>query len=336
MKSSLFFLAFLVSGHFLAASDCSCNEVYFKGLYLQPNSSNLYYGAEALPLPVPTPNWKSLEIRPDYHFGFDLGVRTQAVCSNTQVQLNWERLHSSDSASTQVSIENMVGPYFNIGPDAQPYKIANGYTSHEFDAFNLNIRSLFLCCNGMKAYGFSGISFTRIKQSVHSYFSNFEGTITRDIQAFSQFAGAGPELGIDLTYSLCGNFSLISNASGALLVGTLKNHTTYESTTPLLEGLGITPPNTQETSVPNRTQVVPALRSQLGLSYAACFCNQLITLNIGYQVEAYLNAIQSVDMISEVSTPPEDQEVGVYALGFARTTSNFVLSGPFVSLNVAF
>src|SRR5690606_20025307 len=145
---------------------------YGKALYLQPNSSNLYYGAEALPLPVPTPNWKSLEIRPDYHFGFEVGVTTFTACPNARLQLNWERLHSSDSSSKRVSEENMVGPYFNIGPDVHPYKIAHGHATHEFDAVNLNLGKQLICCNGLKVDWFTGVSFTRIKQSITSNFSN--------------------------------------------------------------------------------------------------------------------------------------------------------------------
>lgn len=336
MKRNFFFLSLFVFSFLFANNNCSTHEIYCNALYLQPNSSNLYYGAEALPLPIPTPNWKSLEIKPDFHFGFDIGVKTLINRRNTKLQLSWERLHSSDSSSRRVSEENMVGPYFNIGPDAEPYKIANGHVTHEFDAVNFNLGNQLVCFNGLKANWFGGISITRIKQDVTSDFSNYDGTITRHVKAPTIFLGGGPEFGLDFIYRLCGNFSLISDTSCALLLGTLKNHTTYKSNTPLLAGLGISPPNKQKTDVPRRTQIVPAFCGKLGLSYATCYCESIITVNVGYQVQAYFNAIQSVDMSSEVTTPPEDAQVGVYALGFRRTISNFLLAGPFVSLKIMF
>src|SRR5271155_3663982 len=50
-------------------------EGLFRALYLLPSGSDLYYAAEAIPLPLPSPNWFIEDIRPEYHFGFDVGLK---------------------------------------------------------------------------------------------------------------------------------------------------------------------------------------------------------------------------------------------------------------------
>lgn len=334
MKYKLLFLSHLLFCSIRA--ECSACEFYCNVLFFQPNTSNLYYGAEALPLPVPTPNWKSLEIKPDFQVGFDIGLKKRLSSRNLQLEINWERLCSKDSTSHRTSSNNMVGPYFNIGPDAEPYKIAHGNATHDFNAANLNLNNPWICYNQLNLNWFSGLSFAYINQNIISNFANYAGTITRNIDTTTQFLGFGPDFGLDFTYKLRGNFSLSSITSCALLMGSLKNHTAYESTTPLLAGLGITPPNRQKTNVPSRTQIVPAFSGKIDLSYGACCYKSSFAINIGYQVQAYLNAIQSVDMSSEVTTPPADAEVGVYVLGFTRTLSNFLVAGPLLSLNITF
>ncbi|MCB1111802.1 MAG: hypothetical protein H7A37_08160 [Chlamydiales bacterium] len=336
MKKAFLLTAILYTGALFANSNCVGYEAHFDVLFLQPNSSNLYYGAEADPLPVPTPNWKSLEIYPNFHFGFELGGTVHCQSTNTAICLNWERLHSHDTSSRSVPDTDMLGPYFNIGPDAEPYKNATGRVDHEFDEVNVNFKRAILCeCNFEMNY-FGGVVFTRIKQSMTSYFSNNAGTITKEIQSPSLFTGGGIDFGVDFDYCLGCNFSLTGETSLSLLYGQLTNSTLYLSTTPLLAGLGITPPNTQGTTVPNRTQVVPAISGKLGVSYETCCSSYLVNVGFGYQVQAYIDAIQSVDMSCEVTTPPEDTQVGVYALGFRRTLSNFLLSGPYITLDVGF
>ena len=338
MKYKLFLLSLFFSGYLFASNNCSSNEVYFKALYLQPNSSNLYYGAEALPFPSPSPNWKSLEIRPDFHFGFDLGARVHFNRTCTILGLNWEHLHSNDSESHHASIENMVGPYFNIGPDAFEYKKAYGKVKHEFDAVSFNFGKEFNCFGCLSGSLFAGINFVRIEQKITSKFSNNDETVSRKIESPSTFCGAGPGFGIDFLYHLCSNLSLSGKTSVGFNYGSLKNQTTFTSNFP--EPIaGVTAPNIQKTTVPDRLQLVPNFNGKLGFTYQICFGNCSASIDFGYQAQHYCNAIQSVDMSSEVATPPESIEaieVGVFALSFTRTLSDFFVTGPYFSVSVGF
>src|SRR4051812_16657927 len=73
-------------------------ELYGDCLYLQPNGTNLYYGAQAVginpnlpsPASVASPNWTILKIDPDYHFGFEVGASVLFNNSNIDIGVNWE------------------------------------------------------------------------------------------------------------------------------------------------------------------------------------------------------------------------------------------------------
>lgn len=304
---------------------------------MQPSGSNLHYVAEAIPIPVPSPNWRISDIHPDYHVGFDVSLSATNQSRLTTLTLDYAHFYSRDHASKNVPSNDMVGPFFEIGPDASAYKRAKGRATFQYDSLNLDYGVNFCFGNYFRTTFFAGIEGVRIKQHVSAIYSNTSGSISRQITTPSTFFGAGPQLGVDFSYDICSGLQLTGEGIASLLVGNLKNHTTYKSTSPALALLGITPPNTQTTQVRDQTQVVPAFQCRLGLDYAFCFNCCKVDIDVGYEVRCYLNAIQSVDMGSEVVTPPVVPDtVGVFARTFQRNVSNFALAGPYVRLNVAF
>lgn len=312
-------------------------EIDFTALILQPTGSNLHYAAEAIPIPVPSPNWKIFEIHPDYHFGFDIGLGGIFHNINTALTLNWQRFHSTDSASKTVSPENMIGPFFSIGPDAAPFTHAHGHAIFHFDAVHLDYGLFVNFGHRLQTTLFSGISFTRIKQSLLSRFLTNDRATFHTIKTPSIFTGAGPELGVDFSYRIIEGFHFTGETAISFLIGTMKNHTAFKALSPDLKVSGVTPPNKQRTTVHERTQVVPAFKGSLALAYSYTFCDDyMLKLEAGYQAQIYINAIQSVDMGSEVPTFIVPETVGVFARTFQRTISNFALAGPYLTLTFGF
>lgn len=312
--------------------------LYFTPQALKPMASNLHETAIAYPLPAPTPNWYVQDVKPQYHFGFDVGLNAMFHSANTSLMFNWQYFHSSDSTTTTVPVTDMVGPFFEIGPDAAPYTISTGHAHFLFNEANIDYGVLVNFGSRAQANLFAGVSYAYIKQVVVGQYSNSTGTFTRGIKSPSRFSGAGPQVGVNFAYRIAKGFHLAGDATAAVLVGTMQNHTTYTSNSPLLTGLGITPPNTQTTHVASRTQVVPAFEGKLGFAYAYNYRQHyMISLEAGYQAQVYINAIQSVDMGSEVTlnsiAPPT---VGVYARTFQRTLSDFALAGPYLTLTLGF
>ena len=313
-------------------------DFQFRGLCMRPSGSNLQYAAEAFPLPAVSPHWKIYDVKPDYHFGFDIGLGKVFCERNAELSLNWTHFHSKDTASKHGSSSDMIGPFFEIGPDALPYKIAHGKATFNFDAVDLDYGVFvnFGDCLQTNIYG--GVAFARINETIFARYSSLDGIFSRNIKTPSTFMGAGPQVGMDFTYSICNGFNFIGGADASILVGSIKNHTSYDTFTPQLADFDMTSPNKQSTSVQSKTQVVPALKGRLGLSYSftACEC-YAVNFEFGYEARVYINAIQSVDMGSEVVTPPVDPDtIGVFARTFHKTLSNFALSGPDMTLNVTF
>jgi hypothetical protein len=76
----------------------------------------------------------------EFHFGFDVGIAGMFHKTNSGLMLNWERFHRpKDSDSFTVSNDAyIIGPFFEIGPDASLYKSAKGSVRFKFDEVNLD------------------------------------------------------------------------------------------------------------------------------------------------------------------------------------------------------
>lgn len=312
-------------------------EFQCRPLLLQPSSSNLSYAVEVITVPKLTPTWKVHGIRPHYHFGFDFGASYVFDCRCTMLTCNWEHFQSKDTDSIKVATNHIVGPFFAVGTDAPPFQLAKGRARFRYDLTSINYGILLKFCHSLKTHLYTGISSVWIKQSLHSEFADLKSTIKRKIQIPSRFTGVGPQIGLDLSYNIFRGFSLDAHSSAGVLIGSAKNHTTFESTSPLLSILGITSPNTQSTSVHTSTQAVPTVCGRIGFNYACEFYDSTVEFGGGYESRVFFNAIQSVDINSEIVTPPiTPNTIDVFARTFHKTLSNFALSGPYLTFNLGF
>ena len=320
--------------------------VYGELLYLQPNGSDLYYGVEAIGLdpniavPAVSPNWKVLEIDPDYQLGFQIGANV-LFSKNTSLELNWERIHAHDKESftAPAGAGFMVGPFFDIGPNSAAYKVASGKVRSHFDQVNFEIGKQLCFFKDFYTKFYTGAAFLRIKENLTSKYSSTDGTITRSVNTSSKFIGGGPQFGVNYRYRIFDHLFFGGDSTLSLFMGRLKNSTTFESTTPELATLGVAQPNSQRTSVPNRTQLIPGFEQKLGFSYFFMGKSFRANLEIGYQCQIYANAVQTVDMTSPQVLPPEfvaTPDVGVFAVGFERTLSNYMLTGLYVTAGFQF
>ncbi len=321
--------------------------LYGNWLFLQPNGSNLYYAAEAnaldpdITIPAASPNWKIHEISPNYHSGFEVGTNFLFRNTGINIDVNWERLHGHDGTSVNTSkvSGDMVGPFFDIGPNSFAYVNARGKLRSHFDQVNLMFGKKMCFFNRLFMNFGAGVGFGRIKQSLQSTYSNNVLAIARSVKTSSEFIGAGPEITIDYDYRMFDHVFFTGTTYLSLFMGQMKNHTTFKSWTPELAALGIAQPNVQSTHVPNRAQLVPGLQQKFGFSYIAAWKCLEMTLEIGYQCQIYWDAVQSVDMTAPQVLPAGaafTPDVGVFAVGFERTLSNYILTGPYASLKFAF
>lgn len=309
----------------------------FRAQIFKPSASNMHYAAEAIALPLISPNWNIYDIKTKYHFGFDLGFGAFLHDSDSNLYANWQHFHSNDSSCVTVATSDMVGPFFEIGPDASAYTSARGNAQFTFNEANLLYGQNVNIGDNLDTSLFAGITITQIKQQVTSFYANTDATITRTITTPIKYIGAGPAIGVNYFYTARRLF-LAGRTSASLLSGTMKNSTCYAATSPFLTELGASSPNFQSTSVNNRTVIVPVFVQRLGVAYKPDICEDYsLRFEVGYQAQIYFNALQSIDLGSEVITPPViPSTVGVYARTFQRNISNFALSGPYVAISFGF
>lgn len=322
-------------------------QVYGESLFLQPNGSSLYYAAVAFPfnaevsVPIDCPNWFIKEIFPSYSAAFKVGTKVLFSDLDTNIEMNWERLCCEDSSSYSVPLEkDMVGPLFDIGPNSAAYLDSWGKIKFRFDSVDLLFGQQGCFFKRLYPNFFAGGSFTRINQVTFTNYSNTAAYRSRLIQTYSKFTGAGPKFGLDFEYRMIKGFFFTGTSSLALIIGESQNGTTYESAAPYLAETGMPIPNVQTTTVPNRTQVVPGLEEKLGFSYIGDFYCFRVEFGAGYQAQVFLNAIQSIDMtapqVEPSLLPLTVPDSAVFAVGFERTLSNFILSGPYIYLSLTF
>ncbi len=322
-------------------------ELYAECLIYQPNGSSIYYGAEAIPfdtaiaIPAISPNWEILEISPDYGVGFKVGLAAIFADMNTKLEINWERIHTINSGAFSIPTSgNIVGPISDIGPNSYAYANASGSVNFQFDSADLLFSQQ--CCVFERLYPsfLTGASFARIKQALSSTYSSSSNTTSRTISMNSLFIGAGPKFGVNFDYRIFKNFFFSGICTGGLIIGNSSNSTTYDSYAPYLSSNNIHEPNSQTTTVPNRTQLIPAAEERLGFSYIGVTDNFAIKLGVGYTGQVFINAIQSMDMTAPQELPALAPGVvaqaGEYAVGFERTLSNFILQGPYISFSAEF
>lgn len=322
----------------MAAEDAYTFDLSFAALVLRPLLSNLHYAAEATPFPVPSPSWNIYDIPTGYHFGFDIACVGNFHDQHTQLQLHWEHLNGVDTAAINVGTDHMVGPFFEIGPDAAPYTKAAGVTLLHFDQVDVAYGRPVSYGDGTVVAAWGGLSCIRITQDLTALYSDQTGSIARRIDTPTTFTGAGPALGVKTEYSIIDHLSLVTAASAALCVGHAHTSTQYASTSPALQPLSINAPNRQSIGVCARTELVPAMAATIGLRYQHdCADRYRIEVAAGYRAQVYWNALQSIVMGSEVVTPPVIPDtVGVFARTFQRTSSNLALAGAYISLGIAF
>jgi hypothetical protein len=317
----------------------------FTALYMQPTASNIHYVAIAHSVPIPaepisalSPTWEIRDLRPDYQFGFNVGLGLMCHDRSSIAKLNYTHFNSTThSGLLSVGTGFMLGPFFAVGPDSSAFTEAKGHVKFQFDAFNLDYGLCIEFGDYLRTNFFAGIGGMRIQENLKSLYANSDGNVTRQIKVPTKFEGLGPQVGIDFAYDFWSGFKFTGSGLATLFVGGLSNHTLYRSTSPELIILGAPPVNNQFTTVKNRTGVVPGFEAKLGLGYSFEMCNFAIDIDAGYEVLLYLNALQSIDIGSEVVTRPLSTETsGVYARTFQRTLSNFALSGPYLRIAVAF
>jgi hypothetical protein len=297
--------------------------------YLQPGAGNLEYATLVSPLPLPSPNWSNQSLNPNFSPAFRVGLRYIPTASN-DIQLNWTHLNTTANASVFATPTQMVGPPYEIGPDAAVFQIAHGTLNFAYDSVNLDAGHTFCAGCAFQLRVFGGAEFARIGQTVSGAFQSLDGLTAATNTNHSLFTGAGPRLGMKGQYGI-GNFQFFGEAGVAGLVGTRQSRINFSATSPAWVGLGNTLPNAQSFTSPNGTQVIPSFDARIGTAYIFPPSNYgQFKIEVGYQTAVHMNAINYYGL-TEVTVPPVAGSVGVFFATAQHLQTTFTTQGPYLT-----
>lgn len=317
-------------------------DLNFTTLFLKP-STDLFYSTQATPLPLPTPNWSVYRIKPDYSFAFDLGAKVAIHSKDSVLKGNWEHFESSASASQNITLStNMVGPLFEIGPDASVYQRSSGFASYSRNKLNVTYGQNLDIGQTCHINLFAGISYNKLQQNILQTFTSQDlTTYFRQIDTTNAFSGVGPEVGISLAYELHKGLNFISYTAVDFATGTSTNNLEFASYSPLNGSDDIfhtANPNIQNVTVDGRMTIVPIFTQKIGVNYDLKFREHCeFQIEIGYFSQMYINVLHSMLFATDVPLPTlDDAAVGVYTQSFVEKTSDFALGGPYFKFEIGF
>lgn len=337
----------------------SSTDVYLGLVYFQPSSSNLNYAVFVSGTQPYYQSWHYQSIDPKYSPGFELGGNYTFSDTTYLASLGWLHLNTHDSSfkqasqSTDLQTIEFVSPPFEQSPPVFGIKRADSTVNFNFDSIEFNVGRAFEPRPALRAKIYGGLNILRIKQKLTTIFSDFPGvpetaysyalppdpSFSFQLQNVSDYVGAGPDLGLDVTYTMTHGLGVIGGLLGTLTAGNMSIQDKFTSTSTRLTLLGISTSH-QEITVPDKTQIVPGFDGKLGLFYNYSGKNlPKLSLEVGYRLAAYISAISTVNpstlvQAGTVINTPEFSTGTMAIVSSDIRDRMFNFNGPYLKLNV--
>ena len=226
-----------------------------------------------------------------WNWGF-LATGSYQFNTGNDISVNWT--HLSGTEKQIFPIANLLGePRYNLTKEDR-FDQVNAVLGQHVD---LDL------VQKMRFYG--GLQYASIQGKADNYypdpFANPGISFTSaNYYNNSDFKGVGPVVGIDYSYDISPQISLIANGSTALMFGTSR----------LSRGIIIQPTNI--VAVPFYTtskNIVSSFEAKLGANYAYTMAQGVLNLQGGYQVTQYMNPLKGFSL--EINLP-EFTDFGLY------------------------
>ncbi len=266
-----------------------------QALYLKPS-----YTSPLTFAPAVTGGLK--DILPKWDWGYKLQA-SYLFGSGSDIQLSW--LHYQVNSDLGL----YSGQYLQLLPFGATTVDANyqNNLSNRFDEINLLMGQDVHFNQQHSARFYAGMQYAAIRvdrqqpYDIPAIFLPATAGVTGTRN--SDFNGVGPAIGVDYRYGLESGINIVASGMTILLYGTarLDNSTAY--------GNGVVVDSTYG----SRKQLVPGFEAKLGLNYAYPLAQGLFSIEGGYQVMNYFNAL-AVDDNTFSALP---------------TRSDFALYGPY-------
>lgn len=321
----------------------AANEFSAGALFLRPGGSN-DYATQVTPFdstvatPILSPSWQPKGIRPDFSAGFLLNYRHLFSNNGTDINVYWAHLRTKDGESPYVDrqpppAQQMIGPFWDLGPNNGPTSHVYGRLNTNYDVFNVEIGKTINYLPNLSSRIFAGISGLGLQQQAESFFAGVDpilGFYSFDLSTSSKYKAAGIRFGIDGEYQGFYNINPVGLLAGTLYIGSMKPATNTYGTGIILAKAGI-PVNHQSIVHSSYIQAVPAIDAKLGLKYSRQFNEKIFAVEAGYQASVYVNAVQNYVPSTFVPASLGIVSGSVFLQSLLKTTDSFSLDGPYLT-----
>lgn len=320
------------------------NEISVGGVLLRPGGSN-DYGVLVNPFnpyvasPILSPSWQPEGIEPSFGAGFTLNFRHIFANSGNDVNLHWLHLRTSDKEAINANTnpppaQQMVGPFWNIGPDAGPTSAMKGQLRTNYDMLMGEIGKRVNFGHDLQTRFFTGLGVLWLQQKTSATFSGIDpilGPYIFSLTNKSKFNAGGLRFGIDGEYNAWKNVDFVGLLAGNLFIGSQQPRTDTSGAGSILSAGGI-PVNYQSILHKGFIQVVPSFDAKLGLKYTQQYSQgKIFCVEGGYMTTIYVNAIQNYVPSTYVPASLGVVSGSMYLQSLMKTTESFSVDGPYVT-----
>jgi len=185
-----------------------------------------------------------------------------------------------------------------------PYALS---IDNRFDQVNLVMgqHSDFGKLKNIRFYG--GFQYADIRLDATNIFQQTPAALVANgVQSVRQFHntdfnGVGPVIGIDFSYNLNSNFSVVANSAASILFGTGRFNDGFLYSNNLITGA----------RYGSKKMMVPSLEAKLGANYAYASDYGVFNIQGGYQAVNYFNALQARGL-NPLTALPANSDYGLY------------------------
>ena len=314
-----------------------------EGLYLKPTNGDLTYALVGNPVSFSsgaTPiNGKTVEIDPDYNFGFNLVGQYCFAGTGNNITASYTHFSSSESDSVSVpEVELNVEDIFDVRPlavwsttihpdnfDERGDK-AKAEVNFDYDAVDLLAGRFVDLGNNLTLNLSAGLRYANINVDSNALYQGngdlggifIFGEDGTEVTLKSEYAGIGPRVSISGNYDFGNGFGANVNAGASLLTGDLKaTHYQYDHD-------NVEPFDLEVDVEKKPDHVVPELDVDLGLTYTYQMANAYsFTVGAGWRTTNYIEARNRLQF--------HDENAGA----LANNLTNMSFNGPYLGLHLS-
>jgi hypothetical protein len=328
-------------------------EVYAGLLYLKPGADNLGWATITTFLPIQNPQWAVQSLDPQLQPGFTVGARYAFAASGNDLQANWDRLRTGDTAYVAVAdrATQWISPFNQTGPSMSEganevgvfhLKAAEGRVAFDYDQVNLDAGQWVNLGRRTQVRLLAGVSFVRLREQLISKFFNDpninpvppviaipDPTLQYvSLNNTSSYSGIGPRLGLASMFELPWGFNCVGQFTGALYGGWMQP-AQYS-----FEGVFDNAVDREAITSRGVSQVVYATDAKLGLGYAWTMgSGSILRIESGFRAALFINPFSTY----ETSTNVLPLDIGSLSTSSMRhTPSNFTLMGCYLNCGFQF